>query len=213
VTSQYTNEAYDYPSNLRESFNDLGRTVGEKVTLLSSAKSPAEAQAALVAPPLAKPQPKTFSHAVARASLAGSSALNSVPHVGDDPLATALEKYAIASEKLGEARLQQDQAIQARFLTGWSTTLNTSLTYASRARKEVETARLTLDATKARLGAKTGAEDHLNEGARQEIELKEDEFVQHTEDAVGVMKNVSPCPFDRAELCAIALAQPMALAL
>jgi len=28
--SQYTNEAYDYPPNLRESMNDLGRTITEK---------------------------------------------------------------------------------------------------------------------------------------------------------------------------------------
>ena len=34
VTSQYTNESYDYPPNLRESFNDLGRTISEKVNLL-----------------------------------------------------------------------------------------------------------------------------------------------------------------------------------
>ncbi|KAL2049958.1 hypothetical protein ABVK25_009825 [Lepraria finkii] len=60
VTSQYTNEAYDYPPNIRESFNDLGRTITDKVNLLSHVTSPAEAQAALTAPPSAKPQPKTF---------------------------------------------------------------------------------------------------------------------------------------------------------
>lgn len=31
ATSQYANEAYDYPPNIRESFNDMGRTIGEKV--------------------------------------------------------------------------------------------------------------------------------------------------------------------------------------
>ena len=75
ATAQYSNEAYDYPANIKESFTDLGRTVSEKVHLLSTATSPAEAQAALTAPPSAKPQPKTFNHAIARASLSSSQLL------------------------------------------------------------------------------------------------------------------------------------------
>ncbi|KAF2098582.1 hypothetical protein NA57DRAFT_39379 [Rhizodiscina lignyota] len=228
VTSQYTHEAYDYPSNIRESFNDLGRTVSEKVSLLSNSHSPSEAAAAMTAPPSARPQPKTFSHAIARAALnssqtlaqqqqaAGGSAAGSV----EDPLAQALEKYAIASEKVGEARLAQDAAIQARFLAGWSTTLNTNLQFAARARKNVENARLNLDAVKAK--AKThgafsipgqkreqfgDAEEHLSEEARAEIEAAEDEFVGQTEEAVGVMKNVLDTPEPLRNLAELIAAQ------
>jgi hypothetical protein len=193
--SQYSNEAYDYPPNIRESFNDLGRTISEKVTLLSHASSPSEAQAAFTAPPSAKPQPKTFNHAIARASLAGSQLITQQhPSTSEDPLAAALEKYALAEEKVGEARLAQDAQIQSRFLAGWSTTLNTNIKFATRARANVENARLMLDSTKAR--AKGGAKgmnpdiDSLNEEARAEIEAAEDEFVGQTEEAVGVMKNV-----------------------
>ena len=176
----------------------MGRSISEKVHLLSSATSPAEAQAALTAPPSAKPQPKTFSHAIARASLASSQALAQGSSAGEDPLASALEKYAIASEKVGEARLAQDAAIQSRFLAGWSTTLNTNLMFATRARKGVENARLSLDATKskAKSGLKLGGvpephdEAEISEAAREEIEKAEDEFVGQTEEAVGVMKNV-----------------------
>ena len=206
-SSQYSNEGYDYPPNIRESFGDLGRTITEKAQLLGSATSPAEAQAALTAPPSAKPQPKTFNHAIARASLASSSLLQ---HQGsspsEDPLATALEKYALAEEQVGQARLAQDAQIQSRFLAGWSTTLNTNLMFATRARKSVENARLLLDAAKARAkngpgwnlpgqagGRKEGHEDEgqISEEARVEIEQAEDEFVGQTEEAVGVMKNVS----------------------
>jgi hypothetical protein len=149
--SQYNSEAYDYPANLKESFGDLSRTVSEKVTLLSSATSAADAQAALTAPPSAKPQPKTFNHAIARASLASSQLLqHQHAAAGEDPLATALEKYALASERVGEARLAQDSQIQSRFLAGWSTTLNTNLMFATRARKSVENSRLLLDAAKAK---------------------------------------------------------------
>ena len=192
-SSQYSNEPYDYPPNIRESFNDLGRTIGEKVQLLSQASNPADVQAALTAPPSAKPQPKTFSHAIGRAALGGSHVLAQSSQ-GEDPLASALEKYALASERVGDARLAQDAQIQSRFLAGWNTTLNTNLLFAAKARKNVENARLSLDSIKASKKAAAGGDlDNLSEDARAEIEQAEDEFVGHTEEAVSVMKNVRLC--------------------
>lgn len=198
TSSQYSNEAYDYPPNIRESFADLSRTISDKVHLLSSATSPAEAGAAFTAPPSSKPQPKTFSHAIARASLAGSHVLTQTnpSSASEDPLAIALEKYALASEKVGEARLAQDAHIQQRFLAGWSTTLNTNLMFATRARRGVENSRLGLDASKSKAKAANGGrglnldDEMVTEETRAEIERKEDEFVGQTEEAVGVMKNV-----------------------
>ncbi|KAI4866253.1 BAR domain-containing protein [Hypoxylon rubiginosum] len=220
VTSQYSHEAYDYPANIKESFSDLGRTVSEKVQLLSTASTPAEAQAALVAPPTAKPQPKTFSHAIARASLASSQLLHQQhTGTGEDPLATALEKYALASERLGETRLAQDAQIQSRYLAGWNTTLNTNLMFATRARKNVEKARLTLDSVKSRakgntwkIGAGSPRDDHhtteeLSPEAQEEIEKAEDEFVTQTEEAVGVMKNVLDTPEPLRNLAELVAAQ------
>ena len=217
-SSQYTNEAYDYPPNLRESFNDLGRTVSEKVTLLSRANNSADVQAALTAPPSAKPQPKTFNHAIARASLGGSQLLQQSDVRGtgaDDPLAQALEKYAVSEEKVGEARLEQDLRIQQRFLSGWSTTLNTNLQFAQRARKAVDNARLNLDAKKSAIhngpfGMMTthhGEERELTEQQRAEIEKAEDEFVNQTEEAVGVMKNVLDTPEPLKNLAELIAAQ------
>lgn len=120
---------------------------------------------------------------------------------GEDPLATALEKYALAMERVGEARISQDSQIQSRFLAGWNTTLNTNIMFATRARKNVENSRLSLDAVKARVKGNTfkigqGAagqseEQELSAEAQEEIEKAEDEFVTQTEEAVGVMKNVS----------------------
>lgn len=132
--------------------------------------------------------------------MAGSQQLTQSSASGaDDPLATALEKYALASEKVGEARLAQDAQIQQRFLAGWSTTLNTNLMFATRARRGVESARLGLDAAKSK--GKTGGargmnpdDEMMSEEARAEVEQKEDEFVGQTEEAVGVMKNVYTYP-------------------
>jgi hypothetical protein len=220
VTSQYSTEPYDYPPNIRESFQDLGRTVSEKVSLLSTASTPAEAQAALVAPPSAKPQPKTFNHAIARASLASSQLLHqNHTGAGEDPLATGLEKYALAMERVGESRLAQDSQIQSRFLAGWNTTLNTNLSFATRARKNVENSRLSLDSVKARvkgntfkLGGQTGAqlpheEPELSPEAQEEIEKAEDEFVTQTEEAVSVMKNVLDTPEPLRNLAELIAAQ------
>ena len=116
----------------------------------------------------------------------------------EDPLATALEKYALAEEKVGEARLAQDQQIQARFLAGWQTTLNTNIQFATKARRNVEGSRLMLDSTKAAKksqvmgrGFNPDDETQLSEEARAEIEAKEDDFVSQVEEAQGVMKNVS----------------------
>lgn len=112
-------------------------------------------------------------------------------------MASALEKYALAEEKVGEARLAQDAQIQSRFLAGWSTTLNTNLQFATKARKSVENSRLMLDSTKAAKksaiqgrGMNPDDEGHLSKEAGAEIEAAEDEFVNQTEEAVGVMKNV-----------------------
>jgi hypothetical protein len=111
----------------------------------------------------------------------------------------------VASEKVGEARLAQDAQIQSRFLAGWSTTLNTNIMFATRARKAVENSRLSLDATKANArspgfhlpGQPPKAqhdESDISEEARAKIEQAEDEFVGQTEEAVGVMKNVRSLP-------------------
>ena len=89
--------------------------------------------------------------------------------------------------------MAQDQAIQQRFLAGWSTTLNTNLMFATRARRGVENARLGLDATKSKQKGGKGGEEEMpiSDELRAEIERKEDDFVNVTEEAVGVMKNVS----------------------
>ena len=69
--------------------------------------------------------------------------------------------------------------------------------FATRARRGVESARLGLDATKAkgRKGNQVGLSGEVEElpmsdESRAEVERKEDEFVGVTEEAVGVMKNV-----------------------
>ena len=68
--------------------------------------------------------------------------------------------------------------------------------FATRARRAVENARLSLDATKAKAKNNAGHgfnpdDEYMSEEMRAQIERKEDEFVGQTEEAVGVMKNVT----------------------
>ncbi|KAK4544599.1 hypothetical protein LTR36_004171 [Oleoguttula mirabilis] len=210
ATSQYANEAYDYPPNIRESVVDMGKSISEKVNLLSKASSASEAQAAITAPPSTKPQPKTFSHAIARASLAGSQALAMATPQGStdpDPLSQALEKFAIAEEQVGQARLQQDEQIQGRFLAGWSTTLNQSLKAADKARTAVMNARLSLDAAKGRAAAGGRHEESYTEPQRRAIEQAEDVFVEKVDEATSVMRNVLDTPEPLRNLAELAKAQ------
>ncbi|KAM3424004.1 hypothetical protein BST61_g1396 [Cercospora zeina] len=210
ATSQYANEAYDYPPNVKESFQDLGKSISEKVNLLSKAGTAAEAQAALTAPPSAKPQPKTFSHAIARACLFGSQTVSTATPQGStepDPLAQGLEKLAIASEKVGEARLDQDEKVQGKFLAGWSTTLNQSIKAADKARTAVQNARLNLDAVKSKASAGGKHEENYTEAQRTAIEAAEDTFVEKVDEATSIMRNVLDTPEPLRNLVELAKAQ------
>lgn len=180
------------------------------MNLLSKAGSAAEAQAAITAPPSAKPQPKTFAHAIARASLAGSQTIATATPQGStdvDPLAQGLEKFAIASEKVGEARLDQDEKIQAKFLTGWSTTLNQSIKAADKARQAVQNARLELDAVKNKASAGGRHEESYTEQQRHAIEHAEDVFVEKVDEATSIMRNVLDTPEPLRNLVELSKAQ------
>lgn len=181
-----------------------------QVGLLSKAGSASEAQAALTAPPSAKPQPKTFSHAIARASLAGSQTISTATPQGStepDPLAQGLEKLALAEEKVGEARLDQDEKIQGKFLAGWSTTLNQSIKAADKARTAVQNARLNLDAVKSKASAGGKHEESFTEQQRRAIESAEDQFVEKVDEATSIMRNVLDTPEPLRNLVELAKAQ------
>ena len=180
------------------------------MNLLSKASNAAEAQAALTAPPSAKPQPKTFPHAIARAALAGSQDIATATPQGStepDPLSQGLEKFAIAQEKVGEARLDQDEKIQSRFLAGWSTTLNQGLKSADKSRTAVQNARLALDAAKSRAGAGGKHEESYTEAQRAAIEQAEDTFVEKVDEATSVMRNVLDTPEPLRNLSELVRAQ------
>lgn len=124
-----------------------------------------------------------------------------------DPLAQGLEKFAIAQEKVGEARLEQDEQIQGKFLAGWSATLNQNLKSADKARAAVNNARLTLDAAKGKASAGGKHEESYSESQRKAIEAAEDSFVEKVDEATSVMRNVLDTPEPLRNLVELAKAQ------
>ncbi|KAJ6263395.1 Endophilin-A2 [Drechslerella dactyloides] len=217
VTSQYANEAYDYPPNLRESITDLSRNVTTRIQALSNAATPGEAQDAITAPAQAPHEPKTFSHAISRAALASSQLLPA-----SDSLASGLEKVSTSSRQIGQARLAMDKVIVENLNNPWTTTLNITFRNVARERQAVENSRLLLDAAKAKLrqreqgGAGGGitifkkdpaAEAAADEQLRHEIERLEDEFITTMEKAVESMTGLLNTPEPLKGLSAFVSAQ------
>jgi Bin/amphiphysin/Rvs domain for vesicular trafficking len=85
-----------------------------------------------------------------------------------------LAKYSIAEEKIGNARLAQDNQITSRFNSAMSTTVNSHISFAMKARRNVQNARLTLDAAKSSVKY---AKPERQDAARVEVEQAEDVFV------------------------------------
>lgn len=124
-----------------------------------------------------------------------------------DPLSEALEQYALASERVGALRLEQDEKIQGRFLAGWSATLNQSLKAADKSRAGVVNARLFLDAAKGRAAAGKRHEESYTDQQKKAIEQAEDAFVERVDEATGVMRNVLDTPEPLRGLADLARAQ------
>lgn len=185
VTRTYGNPSYDYPVQLQESLAGFSSTVTSQFQNL--ALSPAERQQMEQQQQQQQQQhhdekqhPKTLSHALARVSSQGAQTVGV-----EDPLGTALFKVATVSEKVGDARARMDQAIVGKFNQPMQTTLNTSIEQALKARRNVQSVRLSLDACKARY---RNARPDRQEAARLEVEQAEDQFVAAVEEATSLMK-------------------------
>ncbi|KAL7009533.1 BAR domain-containing protein [Cystobasidiomycetes sp. EMM_F5] len=107
---------------------------------------------------------------------------------GDVRLGKVLQTYAVAQDKVGKARLAQDSAINNNFVKPWSTTLNTQIAAATKARQNVKSARLSLDAARAKY--KTALAGQKQEQARLDVEAAEETLVNATEEAINLMRTM-----------------------
>lgn len=186
VARVYESESYDYPTQIQESIQDLSQTVTSQIASFANAN--------LKGTNLPLPQPtaqpaqahKTLPHALARASATGAAALENGSRLGQ-----ALAQYSAAQDKIGAARVIQDQAIRTGFIAPWFQTLNARIVLANKARQAVRASRLELDAAKQTF---KNANPSRQEQARLEVENAEDDLVQKTEVAITMMKAVLENP-------------------
>jgi hypothetical protein len=148
VTKAFESETYDYPSQIQESVAELGANISRGVTnfAASNLKGTNLPAPSPTAAPL--PQHKTLPHALCRAASTASATLAQAPGGKDDRLGQALTEYAGAWEKIGDVRVQHDDAVARGFLVPWQQNLQTSINVAVKARQAVRLSRLELDAAK-----------------------------------------------------------------
>ncbi len=104
-------------------------------------------------------------------------------------------------DKVGDARVAQDNLIAERFVQPWEQPSSTSIGLAMKARANVKTARLELDSARGALKSAAPAKQEqpgecnpVGRGTplmtRLHVEEAEDKLVQCTETAIGLMKAV-----------------------
>ncbi|KAI9468032.1 BAR domain-containing protein [Coemansia sp. RSA 1290] len=139
--------------------------------------------------PRAKPsetQLMTTQHEISRASLDAAEKIGL-----EEPLGAALFKFGSIEEKVGGEKIKQDQSIQKGYVEPTSQMLETGIALAQNARKQVQAARLTLDANKS---AFKNARPDRAQQARAEVERAEDHFVTVIEEAMRLMRSVVESP-------------------
>ncbi|KAG0675104.1 hypothetical protein C6P40_001887 [Pichia californica] len=181
ITRQYELEAYDNPSNLKESLSDYTSLINEKINELSQANTTQDAEKVLMSGRKDK-TPKTFSHQfsksmkISRENILANKAVTNLPiHIAlngetepsatttevadestDDtdketPLTTALLKISEAELKLGNERLEQDKLIIVEFNIKVKNLLQNDFVKCSHLRTQVENARLNFDTVRAEI--------------------------------------------------------------
>jgi len=192
ITRTFETETYDYPTQVQESLSEFSTNISHTVTTFAATNLKGTS---LPAPPQSPPPQtvhKTLPHALSRATTSSATLLATGPGAQEEGrLAKALGELGAGYDKIGEARLAQDDHIRSHFLQPWQATLNTSIAVAMKARQAVRVSRLELDSAK--LGLKT-ANPTRQEQARLEVENAEDDLVQKTEVAISMMKAVLENP-------------------
>jgi len=149
VTKAYESETYDYPANINESLGELSQNVAHSLTFWAAAATKGTNLPQPTVAEKAPEQHKTFAHALSRAAAGGAMEITG-GGTTSGLLEKSLQAYAVAQDKIGNARLEQDRTIGRQFVTPWSTTLNFQIQAAMKSRANVRSARCAVEATSRR---------------------------------------------------------------
>ncbi|KAI8820632.1 uncharacterized protein EV422DRAFT_56989 [Fimicolochytrium jonesii] len=184
ISRNFTLPHYDYEPPLAETALNFASTVSDRAISFTAAGARAAGVNANIGggPKTKEEIPPSLAHAFARAAIHSAEELGT-----QEPIGVALKKFATAEERVGNARLKFDAEATSKFHQPINRMVVQNIAAAMKARKSVQSVRLTYDACRARL--KAARPEHV-EAVRQEMEAAEDEFVAAVDDAMGKMKAV-----------------------
>ncbi|KAJ1994177.1 BAR domain-containing protein [Dimargaris cristalligena] len=174
-------------NQIGESIWDFSRSVSGKIQ--HAALGQEEAAGPVSPKTTEEPIPKTVYHGMGRTALKASETVGL-----EEPYGAALFKFGSIQEKIGEAKLNLDDEVLLKFTDPVQNNLNTSIALALKARKNVYSSRLALDATKNALRSTNPTRPDQTDQAQHEILKAEDEFVAVVEEAMSLMKAVVESP-------------------
>lgn len=189
ITSIYENESYDYPKFIKDSVNDLSKTISTKIVDLSHATSTSEAQNILLSPGPVK-DPMTLNYALSKVALTSSELINqSSTNLSpqETQMSSILLSFSNLQTQIAQARIQQDTLIKTKFNKKLRESLKLDIERANRSRKEVTNKRLEYDVARTKL---MNAKPEKEASLRVQMESLEDQFAQVTEHATIVMQEV-----------------------
>lgn len=134
-------------------------------------------------------RPKSLPHALARVAAQGSKIITcNNDSSGDvDPLANALHQVATTYEKIGDARIEMDKSITCHYHQPMLNKLQSTFDQAIKARRHVQSTRLSLDASRAQYRSASADRKDI---MRRHCEQAEEQFVSAVLHATNFMKEV-----------------------
>lgn len=163
---------------------------------------------------------RTLSHAISRSATESAIELGKGPQqvpasmggemvaTPESKLAELLQRFAVAEDVVGSARLKQDRTIVDHFILVWNSFGN-QINLAVKARQQVRDARLHLDGWRGHLKSaeQSNTATAKLDQYRNEVEQAEDKLVSATEEAISLMKTVLDNPEPIKALVSLVQAQ------
>ncbi|OMJ25010.1 Protein GVP36 [Smittium culicis] len=185
--------------HIQTQLRDLTTNIGDKINTMagtSRAMSPPSSGNDSIT---TSAEPQTPYHAVSQLCIGNSEKIGL-----EEPLGAGLYKFGAAFDKIGDSRLRMNNDIRLNVVAALQSELSSKISIAQKLRKDVQGARLALDASKSSLKSATPAKENA---LRIEVEKSEDVFVTVVEDAMKQMRSVLESPDVIQSVSALASAQ------